>query len=306
MELIDEAKMLLGGRAELGSVEHVGSGAWSDCFAFVEDGSHRVVRIGRHVSDFEKDRFAVRFNGPHLPVPCVHEIGSTDSGHFAISDRVFGEPLEGLKSWADVAISVVSTLEALRVAELIDDTGWGAWDVSGNASKASWTEHLLAVNADVSSQRTHGWSQKLRSHHQGQVAFDRCYALLQEVATDAVPRSVIHGDLINRNVHVADGEIAGVFDWGCSIYGDHLYDLAWLDFWAPWHGCIEPDVIRAGLEVRWGQAGHVVANFEERLLACQLHIGLDHLAYFAYLEDWTEQDRLIARIADLVDAGRVS
>jgi len=306
MELIDEVRSLLGGRAEVGSVEHVGSGAWSDCFAFVEDGSHRVIRVGRHVDDFVKDRFAVRFNAPQLPVPTVHDVGSADSGYFAISDRVFGDPLEGLKSWADVGASLVSMLEELRVADLAETTGWGAWGESGNAPKASWTEHLLSVNADVSGQRTHGWSQKLRSQQQAQGLFDRCYSLLREVAIDAVPRSVIHGDLINRNVHAEHGEIAGVFDWGCSIYGDHLYDFGWLDFWAPWFACIEPDVIRAGLEARWGQAGHVVANFEERLLACQLHIGLDHLAYNAYLEDWAAQDRLVARITDLVDAGCVS
>ena len=50
-------------------------------------------------------------------------------------------------------------------------------------------------------------------------------------------RHVIHMDLLNRNVLVSeDGtRIEAVFDWGCSAYGDFLYDVAWFTFWAPWH-----------------------------------------------------------------------
>lgn len=58
------------------------------------------------------------------------------------------------------------------------------------------------------------------------------YARLRELA-QALPgeRHTIHGDLLNRNVLVADLKITAVIDKGNALYGDWLYDVAWLIFW---------------------------------------------------------------------------
>ena len=92
---------------------------------------------------------------------------------------------------------------------------------------------------------------------------------------------------MNRNVLVEDGRLTGVFDWGCSIYGDHLYDLALFEFWSPWYPDLDIGLLRSTLEQRWHEAGYVPPNLVNRLTACYLHIGLDHLAYNAYLGDWS-------------------
>ena len=54
-------------------------------------------------------------------------------------------------------------------------------------------------------------------------------------------RHLIHSDLLNYNVLVADGRISAVIDWGCAMYGDFLYDLAWFEFWAPWYAGLARD-----------------------------------------------------------------
>ena len=100
-----------------------------------------------------------------------------------------------------------------------------------------------------------------------------------------MPRCLIHGDLINRNVLVNESSITGVFDWGCACYGDHLYDLAWFEFWAPWFPSLDIDLLRSELARRWRAVGYVPHQKDERLMACYLHIGLDHLAYNAHLGD---------------------
>jgi hypothetical protein len=46
-----------------GAVELVGEGEWSRCFAFTRDGRELVVRFGRHVDDFAKDRMAAAWSG---------------------------------------------------------------------------------------------------------------------------------------------------------------------------------------------------------------------------------------------------
>jgi hygromycin-B 4-O-kinase len=140
--------------------------------------------------------------------------------------------------------------------------------------------------ADTPDRRTHGWRERLASSAEGEAAFAWGFALLQQMADDAVPCSLIHPDLINRSVLVADRELSGVFDWGCSSYGDHLYDLAWFEFWAPWHPQLDTALLRNALERRWREAGYAPRNLSARLAACYLHIGLDHLAYNAFLGDW--------------------
>lgn len=267
----------------------VGAGAWSRCFGFRQGDDERVIRFGQYVDDFEKDRLAHRYAAPGLPIPEVLDIGPTDGGYYAISTRVHGTPLEEITAteWAAVVPALAATLEAMRTADISATTGFGGWGSDGHAANVTWSEHLLAVNRDTPDRRTYGWRQRLATFSpQGEAAFAWGYALLQTVATDAVPRSLLHCDLINRNVLVDDAEIAGVFDWGCSIYGDHLYELAWFEFWAPWMPQLDVALLRSELEQRWRAAGYTPENRAARLAACYLHIGLDHLAYNAYVGDW--------------------
>jgi hypothetical protein len=40
---------------------------------------------------------------------------------------------------------------------------------------------------------------------------------------------------------------------------------------------------------------------EARLMACYLHIGLDHLAYFAYLSDWPMLEATAKQMRRLIE-----
>jgi len=99
---------------------------------------------------------------------------------------------------------------------------------------ASWRDFLLAVDQDPVDSRVLGWKDQLALSHEASKAFARGYARLQTIIINDVPRSLVHGDLLNRNVHVVGTRISGVFDWGNSLLGDHLYDLGLLCFWEPW------------------------------------------------------------------------
>ena len=116
---------------------------------------------------------------------------------------------------------------------------------------------------------------------------------LDDVAIDDVPRSVVHSDLINRNVLVQAGSVAGVFDWGCSLYGDHLFDLAWFEFWSPWHPNLDLAPLRASLSDALG------SNVERRLMASLLYIGLAHIVYNAHQEDWSGVESVERRLAEV-------
>jgi hygromycin-B 4-O-kinase len=95
---------------------------------------------------------------------------------------------------------------------------------------------------------------------------------------------VLHGDMLNRNVLVAaDGSrLTGVFDWGCSAYGDFLYEVAWFTFWAPWHTGLAAIDFRSVIRRHYNATGLDVPCFGQRLRCYELHIGLTHLAYCAF------------------------
>jgi hygromycin-B 4-O-kinase len=262
-----------------------------------------VIRFGKYVDDFEKDKRAYQYAAPDLPIPAVSEIGPYGELHYAISTRVHGVPLESLSAaqWRTVVPSLAAAMEAMRTADLSSTSGIGGWGADGHAGGSSWTERLLAVNADTPDQRTYGWRQRLADNAPaGEADFTWGYHLLSKVASDAVPRSLLHCDLINRNVLVEGDRIAGIFDWGCSIYGDPLYELAGIEFWAPWFPQLDVAYLRAELEQRWRDAGEILENKDARLMACYLYIGLEHLVYNAYRGDWPTLSATAKRMRTLV------
>lgn len=285
------------------SVTLLGEGAWSRCFGYLHEGQALAIRFGKHVEDFEKDQIAARFATAALPVPEVHDIGEAFDGYYAISTQAHGTPLEQLapQAWLATIPAIVAALEALRLADISDTTGYGGWGVDRDGANATWSDRLLAVDTDVPAMRTHGWRAKLATSPEGDAAFEWGYDLLRQVARDDMPRALLHCDLINRNVLAEPGQINGVFDWGCSVYGDHLYELAWFEFWAPWYPEHDFDALRRGLEEHWQSIGYTPHHQAERLTACYLHIGLDHLAYNAIIGDWATLLETAARMRVLVE-----
>lgn len=281
----------------------IGEGAWSRCFGFCHDNEQLAIRFGKYVEDFEKDRRAYQYAGPNLPIPEVRDIGTHGDLHYAISTRVHGAPLESVSSdqWRAVVPSLVAALEAMRTADISSTSGIGGWGNDGNAHWATWSQCLLSVDVDRPEQRGYGWRKRLSDEApEEDAAFTWGYNLLRKAATNSAPRSLLHRDLINRNVLVEGRQISGIFDWGCSIYGDHLYELAWFEFWAPWSPQLNIPYLRAELERQWRTVGYTPTDMEARLMACYLHIGLEHLAYNAYLRDWPALSATAQRMRALV------
>jgi len=77
-------------------VSLLGVGEWSQAFAFRSGAHEYVIRISRFEEDFAKDRLAAGFTSSRLPIPRVVEIGEAFDGFYAVSERVFGAPLDGL------------------------------------------------------------------------------------------------------------------------------------------------------------------------------------------------------------------
>jgi hygromycin-B 4-O-kinase len=113
----------------------------------------------------------------------------------------------------------------------------------------------------------------------------------------AVPevRHLVHSDLLYGNVLVAGDRVAAVFDWGCAMYGDFLYDVAWLSFFAPWFPGLDAIDVRGSVRAHYDAIGLTVADFDTRMRAYEAHVGLASQTYQALIGDWDELARTARR-----------
>ncbi len=300
----DQAATFLAARfsGAASDVAPLGGGVWSQAYAFQWAGRECVIRFGAHGDDFARDRLAARFAGPALPIPAVVELGEAFDGYYAIAERAFGNYIDDVDEaqMRGLLPGLFAALDAMRVAELTDATGYGPWDSDGNACFPSWRAALLDVVNDRPGHRTHGWWARLAASAVGSAPFDAGYRRLEGLAGDLPDlRCLIHSDLLHYNVLVEGDRITGVLDWGCAMTGDFLYDLAWLCFWQPWYPAWQR--IDFALEARrhYDAIGLAVPDFAQRLLCCQLHIGLAGMAYQAYAGDWVNLEGTARRAMEL-------
>lgn len=287
---------------DVSDVVPIQQGEWSKAFFFRQAGQDYVVRFGAYLEDFAKDRLAASYRSVDLPVPNVCEIGEAFGGYYAISERLFGGYIDDMDEVQMCALlpALFATLDAMRGVDLSASTGYGLWDAAGAAPFPSWQAALLDVANDRPTDRIAGWRDRLAASPTGAAPFDDAYRRLQELARSCPEeRHLIHSDLLHFNVLVSVDRITGVFDWGCGLYGDFLYDLAWFCFWSPWFPAWDGIDFRQEAAQHYARIGLDVPRFEARLLACQIHIGLAGLAYQAYKGYWLDLEATARRTLDV-------
>ena len=274
-------------------------GAWSSSIAFRSDDHERVIRFGAYREDYEKDRVAARWRRPYLPIPEVLEIGDAFDGVYVVSVRHHGETLASLP--LDRLRSAISELfHSLRAIRDIDapGTGFGMWQApSVIAPHDSWRAYLLDVG-QRDDDRLRGWRPHLVSHATAGAVFERGLRLLERLV-DVCPqtRKIIHADLPGNVLVAHDNRLNAIFDWGNSLVGDPLYDVAWLCYCAPWYPGLEPAQVMTLAREHFDDVDLV-----ERVTCYTLHIALGELQYLAFAGVAQDLDAAVRRADARLDA----
>lgn len=280
---------------EVADVQALRDGAWSRAFSFRLGGRDFVARFSASADDYKKDRVMAAHASADLPIPRILDISETLDGFCAVSERAFGDSLDDLDGplLRRVLPSLFAMLDAVRAVDVAEATGFGSWDADGNAPHATWAGALLATGDPANATRIPGWRAALDLSPTGSAAFVETYSRLEQLV-ETIPntRYLVHSDLLNHNVLVESDRVSAVLDWGNAMAGDFLYDIAQLDFWAPWYPAWDGIDIQQEAARHYAAIGLDVPGYAERIRCYQVHIGLDHLAYNAFKGRWDELDRL--------------
>ncbi len=258
-------------------LEVIAGGEGSQAYGFSVDDSAYVIRVNKHHSlGFRKDEYAhEHYSSSKVPVPKICKIGKMEGElRFCISERAPGRPLSAFReeerqnSW--LLESVFNVLDAIHAMDIRGTEGYGKWDAEGKGANASWKERLLSVD-EYAKQGLFETTFLEREF------WDKAYVRLSELqAYCPEERFLVHGDFGFGNLLYDGQKLTGVIDWEASMYGDFLYDIAWLSFWSA------NSDIEQKYEDRSKEKGIILADFSERILCYKLYIGLSSLSFYAY------------------------
>ncbi|MEO5646681.1 MAG: phosphotransferase [Candidatus Paceibacterota bacterium] len=256
------------------NVETIAGGEGSQAFGYESNGEPLILRVNRHSDEgFKKDEYAFKnFESAEILIPEIREVGHTEDGqYFAISEKAEGIMFKNVTDEEfDVALpSLFETLNAIHAINISDKEGYGKWNSEGVADKESWKEVMLSVDMYA--------IYMFESTFLEKDLWDKVYGRLTELLSYCPDeKHLVHGDYTFDNLITKNGKITGVLDWADSMYGDPLYDIACISFWAK-----DFDYEKAYLKFSESM-GKKIENFDERILCYKLYIGLSTLSFYAY------------------------
>lgn len=271
----------------------------AEVYQFSVNGRDYVVRFAApEFAAFEQEAFiADRYASPLVPIPRIAAIGQTGDRSYAISEAAPGEHIDALlpAETAALSASLFDVLDAIHAADTSNTTGWGWIGRDGNGLSSSWGAHIGAIVDPSHDHPYYGtWASVF-----GATALELAdIKPLAQALTDLLPvcpeqRTLLHGDFGFTNVLVADGRITAVLDWANALYGDPLYDLAWLDFWGAGVNYAQTGRSRSAAR------GEDLTGFADRLACYQAYVALDAMRFFAKRDDASGLDFVRNRVRAL-------
>jgi hygromycin-B 4-O-kinase len=281
-----------------GALTPLNGGGTTKVYALEHVGSSLILRLSGLSESFAKDAYAAEnFAAPGLPIPAMVARGEAADGiYFAITRRAPGEQVHSLspERQRELAPAVLAALDQIHAIDVAAASGYGFWGELGQGRWPSWAAFLRSVAEEEQEGPFKGWTAMLADGRIDRAGFTTIYEAMLGLCTEgAAERVLLHGDLGFTNLLADERGITAVLDWANSMYGDPLYDLAWLSYWpspVDWLG-----LWRARPGVAWDAA------VERRVLCAWCYITLIAMRFFALAGQphgpWS-RDHMLGRLAD--------
>jgi hygromycin-B 4-O-kinase len=165
-------------------------------------------------------------------------------------------------------------------------SGYGDWGPDGAGRYESWRAFLAAVIDDHDEGYYAHWHRLFSDSFLERDLYETAHRRMLHLAERCPQeRRLVHNDYQFENILAEGARITGVIDWANALYGDPLYDVAWLLWQAAhpdWWHAEGPGV----LHERFGAA----PGYAARIACYALHIGLDHLRFYARTDNRARYD----------------
>lgn len=268
------------GGSPISDLRPIVGGDRSSAYSFTADGEGLILRINSDNTGFLKDKYAYDHFSALLPIPKAVKTGHYTNKYYSITKKCQGITLQASTPLSEICIQdLAKTLDAIRETVIPADSMYGTWDPHGIATCGTWQEWLQKdyILVEKNDGNYFKWDEIT-----GLPTIDReiIAQLKRKIDTliTFVPneRSLVHGDFGTGNVVIDGDHVSGVIDWAESMYGDHLYDAAWLDFWQ------SNSSLTRFLHDHYRKLG--IKDYEQRVLCYQCVIALNTLGIYAAID----------------------
>ena len=284
----------------------IATGQMAKGFFFEANGEDFVIRFTRANVAFglSKDHYAyTHFSSPQIPIPEVICIEPYQEFTYIITRKMPGEILDLLSAeeYGQLLPNLIETLDAIHQTDVSYTRGYGSFDGQGNGPLSSWPEHLLHVGEEEDERWFYGkWHRLFDTTFLERGLFNRIYeemkSLLPLCPTE---RFLVHADFGSDNALAENGKITAVLDWANAVYGDFLFDVAWLDMWS--------DACSYGLDLNgrfrqyYQEQGRDIPHYDERFRCNQCYIALDSLRFYAKIGNEEMYRKMKSRILGILE-----
>ena len=266
--------------SNISNLEKITGGEGSQAYSFKVKKKEYIIRINKHYDlGFKKDEYAYKnYSKENIPIPKIYKIGKINNEyHFCVSQKADGNVLNAISSidlekLDDELFEILDKIHAIDISETI---GYGKWNTNNQGDSKSWREKILS--ADENTKETVEKPSLFESSFLEKDYWDKIYScMIKLLSYCSEERYLIHGDYSFDNILSDGNRITAVIDWEQSMYGDFLFDVAWLSIWSK-----KIDYEKLYLE-RCNKKNLKTKNTRERILCYKLYIGLQSLSFYAY------------------------
>ncbi len=289
--VVDRARLLgLLAEAFEQPIQHlalVGGGLVAQTYSFWAAGVPYILRFVTESIEvsYQKEAFIhAAFASPAIPIPPILKVGRTGGLFYAISRKLPGRGLQSLSrvEYAKTLPGVMETLYAIHQVDVRGWRGYGWLDDHGTGMFASWRAFLAKIIKEERADGFYGeWHTLFKTSFLERDFFETVYQhMLDRLDHCPEDRHLVHGGYGYNNVLAREGCVTAVLDWIDAMYGDFVYDIAYIDFWPS--GIDLAERFRRLYQAR----GVGLSHYQERLACYKAYIGLDALRFFAKTDDY--------------------